>query len=1042
MDEPGLFSGIQAQIEAKFGKLGQRVVDDNMRVIRRGYDEVKAVPTDADVAADEARAAPGSKLPMLMDVPDAEQGIGNPGRFFEQVCAVCEMGQDGIADPYSALSAIPAATSTVRDMTNIRFEVPDFVAEKCTGCSQCWVQCPDAAIPGLVMSVEDLLDTAIRTTGNGKPNDRMKQIAKHLSRESRKILKGVPFKTFEEVASSAYANVVDKLGWDAERRAQLDDEWSRVFPVLSEFPLAKTAPFFDLPESKQKDAGGLLAITINPEACKGCNICVDVCPEGALVTVKQEEEIVDRLRRNWTFWERLPDTDDRYINVRDIDEGIGVLSSLLLKKDNYRSMAGGDGACMGCGEKTAVHLVTSTVEALMQPRVAKLLERIDGLVSDLDVRERDLLGREADVASAAKSGGEVSVKLSAATQARLHLLQKTKEELEHLKWLYVQGPSGRGRVSLGITNSTGCSSVWGSTYPYNPYPFPWVNHLFQDAPSVAIGVFEGHMRKMGDHFLSIRRAEQLVDGSYDEAAFRTLALEFDWKQFTDEEFHLCPPILSIGGDGAMMDIGFQNLSRLMASGKPIRVMVLDTQVYSNTGGQACTSGFTGQVADMSAWGKAQHGKSEVRKELAFIAMAHRGVFVHQSSQASASHLIQGVIKGLNARRPSLFIVYTPCPVEHGLADDWAPKAAKLALESRAFPFLTYDPEVGPDLADCLSLDGNPSVDEIWPTYTLEFVDDEGNPASMELPLTTADWAATEVRFRKNFSPSPREEWDDDMVPFHEFVALDQEGRAGKKPFIWTVASDQKLERMRVSIEMVQLAEDRLLFWHQLKEMAGLDVPEAVQDTLSRAAETELEAKLQALREEYETKIAELKATYPRAIARRMAEGLLAIGDGQMTVADLLTRAQATRGLEPLGPVAGFEIGGADGAVATAPAVAPATQEPASANGAPAQAPPREAVAPVPATTAPEEEEDEGLLMEPWIETLRCTSCNECTNLNPRMFAYDDNKQAYIKDAHAGTFAQLVQAAERCPAGIIHPGDPLNDKERDLEKWIKRAEPFN
>jgi hypothetical protein len=85
----------------------------------------------------------------------------------------------------------------------------------------------------------------------------------------------------------------------------------------------------------------------------------------------------------------------------------------------------------------------------------------------------------------------------------------------------------------------------------------------------------------------------------------------------------------------MLDIGFQNLSRLLASGKPIRVMVLDTQVYSNTGGQASTAPSPGQVADMSPFGKAQHGKTEVRKELALIAMAHRGTYVLQSSQASA-----------------------------------------------------------------------------------------------------------------------------------------------------------------------------------------------------------------------------------------------------------------------------------------------------------------------------------------------------------------------------------------------------------------------
>jgi pyruvate-ferredoxin/flavodoxin oxidoreductase len=81
-------------------------------------------------------------------------------------------------------------------------------------------------------------------------------------------------------------------------------------------------------------------------------------------------------------------------------------------------------------------------------------------------------------------------------------------------------------------------------------------------------------------------------------------------------------------------------------------------------------------------------------------------------------------------------------------------------------------------------------------------------------------------------------------------------------------------------------------------------------------------------------------------------------------------------------------------------------------------------------------------MEPYIDSALCTTCNECTNLNPKMFAYNADKQAYIKDAKAGTFKQLVMAAERCSARIIHPGTPLNSKEPDLAKWMKRAEPFN
>ena len=499
----------------------------------------------------------------------------------------------------------------------------------------------------------------------------------------------------------------------------------------------------------------------------------------------------------------------------------------------------------------------------------------------------------------------------------------------------------------------------------------------------------------------------------------------------------------------MLDIGFQNLRGLMASGKPLRVMVLDTQVYSNTGGQACTSGFTGQVADMSAWGKAQHGKSEVRKELAFIAMAHRGVFVHQSSQASASHLIAGVIKGLNSRRPAILNVYTPCPVEHGLADEWAPRAAKLALESRAFPFLTYDPDGGADIADCLSLDGNPSLDDVWPTYTLEYVNDDGETAEMELPVTTADWAATEVRFRKNFQKIPRDEWSDDMMPFHEFMALPRGERAGKVPFIWTLDREKRLERLQVSTQMVTLADDRLMFWHQLREMAGLDVPTSVHDDVEAELEAQLDARLEALRTEYEVKIADLRSTYPRIVARRMAEGLIGFKGGDATIADILSDA-ASRGLQPVGPIEGGNgaaLAGTGGA-ATATLEAPPGGRPGSGGrgpaGAPAAGAPSAAAPPAPAggATAADEEDDDDFRTDPWIETARCTSCNECTNLNGKMFAYDENKQAYIKDLLAGTFAQMVQAAERCPAGIIHPGDPLNPKEKDLEKWIERAKPFN
>jgi len=80
--------------------------------------------------------------------------------------------------------------------------------------------------------------------------------------------------------------------------------------------------------------------------------------------------------------------------------------------------------------------------------------------------------------------------------------------------------------------------------------------------------------------------------------------------------------------------------------------------------------------------------------------------------------------------------------------------------------------------------------------------------------------------------------------------------------------------------------------------------------------------------------------------------------------------------------------------------------------------------------------------DPWIETIRCTTCNECTELNNKMFAYDDDMRAYIIDPDAGTYRQLVEAAETCQVAIIHPGKPRNQDEAGLEELAGRAELFN
>jgi pyruvate-ferredoxin/flavodoxin oxidoreductase len=510
-----------------------------------------------------------------------------------------------------------------------------------------------------------------------------------------------------------------------------------------------------------------------------------------------------------------------------------------------------------------------------------------------------------------------------------------------------------------MINATGCTSVWGSTYPFNPYPFPWTNHLFQDSPSMAMGIFEGHMAKMAEGFKAVRMAELELEGKYDPSTHDEFFTYFKWNDFSDEEWELCPPVVAVGGDGSMYDIGFQNLSRAMASGKPVKVLVLDTQVYSNTGGQACTSGFIGQVSDMAQYGKAIKGKEEPRKEIGLIGMAHRTTFVMQSTIAHPSHMIEGFIKGLKARRPALFNLYSSCQPEHGIGDDLASQQGKLAVESRAYPLFTYDPDAGKTPEECFDLEGNPAFDQDWPTYEITYRDG-GREKTMTLPMTFADFAITEIRFRKHFRMAPPDTWNDDMVPLGEFLEMDEDEREGKFPFLWTVDKKQKLSRLLVAKPMVASCEDRRDFWVMLRALAGVGKEE-----ISRS---------------------EIEQQVRQDVAAKIASGLVQMaGGGAEGIASLAAGAAAAPAAEPVA---------------------------------------------------------EGDYLAPWIDTPECTACDECTKLNPNIFEYDANKKAFIKNAEGGPYQDLVKAAERCTARVIHPGLPRDRSVKGIDKWIKRAEKYN
>ena len=1006
LKEERLFEAVGRKLGRELGDQAARASDaDELRAFRRGFSEGCPLPVE-DYSVREAEEAAAPSVPEQLRSEAARAGVGHPGRFWERVGHLHQSGVDGIADPFAALGVVPAATSSMRDLTDLRVEVPEFIAEKCTGCGECWTHCPDAAIPGVVSTVEETVEAAIAALSNGSSFDRLRQIVRHLGRESRRIMKGTPFHGFGDVLAQAYKTVSEKVVWSPERRRELDEEFAPVFSALTEFPLAKTEPFYDVPEGRKKGTGGLLSVTIDPKTCKGCNICIDVCEEDALRAVKQDAAVVETLRRNWKLWEHLPETDDSYVGIDDLREESDILPRLLLKKSTYFSMLGGDGGCAGCGEKTAVHLVLCAVQAVMAPRVRRQIRTIEELVGALDEKARSILASDADLEQVAIADSDVQIE----KEKRNHLTRIVRmiDDLKDLKWRYTEGPGGRGRASAGFANAAGCSATWGATYPFNPYPFPWTHHLSEDAPSIALGLFEGHMRKMAVGFAALRRARLEIEDRYDQEADEAILSCLDWRQFTDGELGLCPPLFAVGGGGVMADAGLQHLSRLLVSGKPIRVIVVDAQAGSGVGSRQDAPCAIGEMG----------------KETALVAMAHRGAYVLQTSQAQPSHLLGGTIRGLQVRRPALFLLHTPCPPTHGIGADAGVRSARLAMESRAFPLLRFDPDRGAALADCLSLNGNPNQDELWATRELNHLGDDGEKSTMSLPVTIADWAATEARFERHFTPIPDDglgEW----VAFHEYIERSLDGREGVSPFIFTVDREGRLHRMSVSQEMVELGEDRRLYWSQLRQMAGIEISESTQARL----DAELEAKTEAIRAEYEGKIRELRATYPAFIALRMAEALLRTADGRSPIGGGSV-GDAAWSLAPAdlsGPSSGADTARAE---TLASATAAALASPATAKNSEV------------AAEAPLEEDDDGLGLEPYIESIRCTACNECTNLNRKLFAYNDKKQAIIADAEAGSFKDIVTAAEKCPVRIIHPGTPLNPDEKDLEKWIARADPFN
>ena len=271
---------------------------------------------------------------------------------------------------------------------------------------------------------------------------------------------------------------------------------------------------------------------------------------------------------------------------------------------------------------------------------------------------------------------------------------------------------------LVIANATGCSSIYGGSHPAMPYSISWANSLFEDNAEFGLGIKMGDIlqkEKLIHIFENSNLSEEnkeLVDNwinnDYDLESSKKLINNFDFNEAIKAErlkkYILPKTTWIIGGDGWAYDIGFGGLDHVMASGEDVNVLVLDTEVYSNTGGQKSKSTRSGATAKF-----ASGGKTGTKKDLARIFMSYDNVYV---ASISLGGNMQQTIKALDEaekyKGPSIVIAYAPC-ITHGIKSGMknSIKEEKLAVESGYWPLFRYNPE-----NDKLTLDyKNPNFDK-------------------------------------------------------------------------------------------------------------------------------------------------------------------------------------------------------------------------------------------------------------------------------------------------------------------------------------------
>ncbi len=779
----------------------------------------------------------------------SENSYDSLPRFWDQVGVLYRNGESTAltADPYMATGSIPPLSATFRDLGPARLTLPRFSAENCTACGMCWSACPDSAIGAVVLSPKGIVETGIRLAEATEVRAIAGKLATGIATLARKG--ETEAITADRLLADAYAWLQEKSPVAEDRRESIEAALERMQQELSGLPVSITEPLFTLAEKAQKDSGELLSLVINPDSCKGCGLCSEVCADEAMVMCDQTEDAVTEARRSWRLWQQTPDTSSATIERLCKSDEMGPMAAVMLSRHCAFALAGGDGAEAGSGEKIAVRQVLAATEYQQQPLLHRFIQELaeareavsktirDTLAEALPSEDLERLSqglkkvhtREASL-SAFLQNGDSLIEGSGVDAPHLRRLIALAQGLGVLHWRLSQGEHGLGRARYGIAVAPGSTAAWAGAFPHNPFQAPVTIDMTGDAAQVAAGLLQGQMREALEAVRLLRQARAELDpkAAKEQGKDRPLT----WADLTEEERLLCPPLLLIGNDQSLGGRGFAQLAWLLNSELPVKVLVL-SELDFGLGAHGIADAPLGALRD-------------ARGDLALMALAQRRAYVAQSSFASPAHLRQSVREAMRFGGPALICLHAPSPERHGFAPTQSLALAELALNSRVTPLFRYHPEKEGVFGSRLSLEGNPEAKSLW------WSDENGQA------LTPAHWALRQRRFAPRLQPLAAD------APFPtelvKWLALEADKRDGKTPFIALIDGEGKEHRYAVEAAMAAMVEDRGHAWRTLQELAGLVTPFTArieQEARENLAATH-QAELDALKRAYEEKLRALE----------------------------------------------------------------------------------------------------------------------------------------------------------------------------------------